>query len=169
MARTSLHVTAGAALDNSFPHNLSSERARLTASRNSPRIESIPGTPVPVPVSPGGEVGGETVPESPPPHPVRNDRKTANKKVATGFLPVVAAGTGGLFRSSMKSISEQLLPDLKRDGSAFRTRAHKTRNSRIPLPTRDQPTRSPSDKERKDERGLLIRVLGQFINSPMVS
>src|SRR3990172_2523141 len=80
MARLSFHSTAGAAGQEVLPHIRATERAWLTASRNSWRIDSISGIPVPVPGTPGGDAGGETIPESPLPHPHRNASRTPIRK-----------------------------------------------------------------------------------------
>src|SRR3972149_5720238 len=92
MARVSFHATGGAAGYDVFPHIRSPERAWLTASRNSWRIESIPG--IPVPGLPGGGADGETVPESPPPQPHRDASTTAIRNRETHFMRISAACTG---------------------------------------------------------------------------
>src|SRR3990172_2104355 len=101
MARLSFHSTAGVAGQGVLPHIRATERAWLTASRNSWRIDSISGIPVPVPGTPGGE----TFPESPLPHPHRNasrrpirKRQTCPVRISSLFIGHPPLCRYGLFR-----------------------------------------------------------------------
>lgn len=103
MARVSFHATGGAASWGELPHVLSTERAWLTASRNSTRIDSIPGISVPgAGIYGGGDSGGDVedaVPESPPPHPQKAARTMLHRMAEPHLTPVIFRRTGSLPRT----------------------------------------------------------------------
>src|SRR5512139_1120156 len=86
MARSSFHATGGAGSKRVVPQKRPTDRAWFTASRNSCRIPSIPGTPVVWFPGGGAGVAGTPTSDPPPPQEESSARKTARREIVPRFM-----------------------------------------------------------------------------------